>query len=109
LRTGDSLILNARALPGAARTSADVYIVLQPPGCGALACSLFWQGDMNFSSTPEPIVRDWPIEAFDGPVFSYRFDGSEPAGDYSWLAAFVVPGTGEVIGTITQPRFTFVP
>lgn len=110
LRTGDTLTLSARVVPGAAQTKADVYILLQLPGCTMLACSLYWQGGMNFSSMPQPILRNWPIESVDAPViFSYLFKGTEPAGSYAWLAKFVGPDSGEIIGTITQPTFTFAP
>ena len=43
---------------------------------------------------------------FDGPIFSYRFDGSEPGGTYTWLAAFVDPISGAVLGVISQAEFT---
>ena len=109
LRTGDTLTLSARAVPGTAPTNADVYILLQLPGCATLACSLYWQGGTNFSSTPQPILRNWQIASFDEPIFSYRLSGTEPAGTYRWLAAFVVPGSGEIIGALTQPKFTFAP
>lgn len=40
--------------------------------------------------------------------FSYTFNGSEPAGTYRWLGAFVEPGTPlNLISDITQPSFEF--
>ena len=109
LRTGNTLTLSARATPGSSAVVADVYIALQFPGCVSLACVQFWQGGLNFTTTAQPILRDWPVAFFAAPVFSYSFSGEEPAGSYRWLAAFAVPGTLNLIGVITQTSFTFVP
>jgi len=109
LRTGDTLILTARVIPGSTPTAADVYIALQVPGCTALACSLYWQGDVNFTTTPQPYVSNWSVSAFSGPIFSYTFSGTEQAGSYVWLGAFTVPGTGGILRGIMQAPFTFTP
>jgi hypothetical protein len=42
-------------------------------------------------------------------VFRYTFTGAEPPGNYLWLAAFIDPGTGMIIGGIAQAPFTFTP
>ena len=109
VRTGDTLTLTAGTTTGPTPVTVDVYIVLQLPGCSSLACLLFWQGGLNFTTTPQPVLRNWPISPFDGPIFSYTFGGMEPVGSYAWLGAFTVPGTLNLIGGITQAPFTFSP
>lgn len=112
---GDTLTLTAIATPGPTpvtadvSVTADVYIALQLPGCTSLACILFWQGGLNFTATPQPVLRNWPISAFNEPIFSYTFNGNELGGSYVWLGAFAVPGTGNLISGITQAPFTFSP
>jgi hypothetical protein len=108
-RRGDSLILTANITSGPTPVTADVYIALQPPGCTSFACIFFWQGGVNFTVTPQPILRNWLISPFNGPIFTYTFDGTESVGSYVWLGAFVVPGTGTLMGGITQAPFTFNP
>lgn len=108
-RTGDTLALTARVIPGSTPITADIYIALQVPGCTSLACSLYWQGDLNFTAAPQPYVSNWPISAFSGPIFSYTFSGTEQAGSYDWPGAFTVPGTGNILRGIMQAPFTFNP
>ena len=107
--TGNQLILNAQVIPGPPLVTADVYIALQPPGCAADACLLFWQGDLHFTTTPQPTLRNWTISPFNGPIFSYTFGGTEPVGTYVWLGVYTVPGTGNLLGEVTQAPFTFSP
>jgi hypothetical protein len=109
LRQRDGLTLTARMTTGPSHVTADVYIALQPPGCTSFACIFFWQGGLNFTVTPQPILRNWPISPFSGPIFSYTFGGTEPAGTYIWLGAFTEPGTLNLIGEVTQVPFTFSP
>ena len=109
VRTGDTLTLTAVTTPGPTPVTADVYIALQPPGCTSGACLLFWQGGSNFTVTPAPIRRKWRISPFNGPIFSATFGGTVPVGSYVWLGAFVVSGTGTLMGGITQAPFTFGP
>jgi hypothetical protein len=106
-RSGQTLILSGHAIPGPIPLVADVYVGLLPPGCGALGCVLFWQGALNFATTPQPIVRNAVVSAFDGTMLSYTFAGGEPAGGYVWVAAFAEPGTLNLIGPIAQTSFTF--
>lgn len=108
-RPGEQLILTARTTQGPTPANADVYIALQLPGCSSLSCTLFWQGGLNFAATTQPILRNWPISPFNGPIFSYTFGGTEPVGNYVWLGAFAVPGTLNLIGDITLVPFTFSP
>ncbi len=109
---GATVTLSARVTPGTTPASGDVYIALQVPGgCSATFCkTLFWLGESNFVTTVQPLLRSWPISPFAGPIFSYTFNGSEPAGTYRWLGAFVEPGTPlKLISDITQPSFEFRP
>jgi len=106
---GDQLTLIALATPGLTPVTADVYIALQPSGCTSFTCIFFWQGGLNFTATPQPILRNWLISPFNGPIFTYTFGGTEPVDSYVWLGAFVVPGTGTLMGGITQAPFTFSP
>ncbi len=82
---GDTLTLSALATPGPTSATADVYIVLQPPGCASFTCLLFWQGGLTFTATPQPLLRNWPISPFNGPIFRYTFDGTALAGPYVWV------------------------
>ena len=104
---GEQLILNAAVTPGP--SPVDVYIALQLPGCTAPACFFFWQGGLNFTMTPQPLLRNWLISPFNGPIFSYTFGGTELVGSYVWLGAFTVPGTLNLLGEITQAPCTFGP
>jgi hypothetical protein len=104
---GNQLGLRAIVDPGSNPANADLYVALEAPGCTSLACAHFWQGGTAFTAAPQPILRNWPIQSFDGTIFTYTFGGAEPAGTYTFLAAFTVPGTGTVIGNITQISFTF--
>jgi len=108
-RTGEQLILQAMVAPGPDPVMADVYIVLQPPGCSSFACILFWQGGLNFTPTPQPIVRSWLISPVSGQIFVHTFGGPEPVGSYTWLAALIDSGTGNILGGIVRAPFTFGP
>ena len=109
VRTGDALTLTAVTTLGPTPATADLYIALQPPGCSAPSCLLFWQGGLNFTTFPQPVAHNWPISPFNGQIFSYTFGGTEPVGSYTWLGVFTVAGTVTYIGEITQAPFTFSP
>ena len=108
-QTGNQLSLTAEVIPGLTPVTVDVYIALQPPGCTSFACLLFWQGGFNFTTTPQPLLRNWRLSPFTGPIFTYTFGGTEPVGSYVWLGAFVGPGTLTLVGEVTQASFTFYP
>src|SRR5262249_5754025 len=91
--TRDQLSLNAQVIPCPTPVTADVYIGLQSPGCILGPCLFFWQGGLNFTTTPQPLLRNWPISAFNGTIFRYTFSGTELVGTYVWLGVFTVPGT----------------
>src|SRR5262249_57772109 len=78
--TGNQLILNATVTTGLTPVQADVYIALQPPGCTSSACLLFWQGGSNFTPTPQPLLGNWLVSSFAGPIFSYTFGCTDAVG-----------------------------
>ena len=108
-RRGQALALNATVTPGPATLNADVYIALQVPGCGSLACALYWQGGLNFTATQQPYVGDWRVTSVNVPIFDYVFDGTETVGSYVWYGALTEPGTLNLIGSIKQVPFTLSP
>jgi hypothetical protein len=99
------LTLGATVAPGATPVVADVYVALQLPD-GSL---LFLQGDGTLTWSLQPIVRSWTIAPFTGQIFTYIFEGGEPLGSYTWLAAFTQPGTLNFIGPIVSAPFSFSP
>jgi hypothetical protein len=111
-QTGNVLELQATVSPGSpgTRVQVDAYIALQPPGCSSPSCFLFWLGGTNFTTIPQPILRNTQLtSAFRGTIFRFAFSGTEPAGTYVWFGALTVPGTVTLIGQVTQAPFTFSP
>lgn len=108
-RAGDTLSFTANVTPVPVPVVADVYIALRSPGCGGLACLLFWQGGLSFTATPTPIATNTPVSTFAQPPLGYTFAGTEPAGTYAWLGALTEPGTSTLIRPITETPFTFTP
>ncbi len=102
---GQQLTLKATATPGTTPVLADVYIALQLPD-GSL---LFLRGDGSFSTDLQPIVAHWLVGPYSGQIFSYTCTGWEPAGSYTWLAAFTQPGTLNFIGPIVSAPFRIDP
>ncbi len=103
--SGQQLTLNAIVSPGPASTRADVYIALQLLD-GSL---LFLQDGGGLTTSLQPFVANWPVGRFLGQLFNYTFGGWEPAGSYTWLAAFTQPGTLNLIGPIVSVPFSFSP
>jgi len=103
--TGNAMTLTASTTPGATPTNADVYVALQLPD-GTL---LVMQPDGSFNTTLTPLVANIPVPAFSGIIFSYRFTGAEPVGNYTWFAALTTPGTLNIIGTMAVQPFSFRP
>lgn len=103
--TGNTLILSATTTPGASPIVADVYLAIQLPD----GTVFFMESDGGFSSTIGPALTNWTVVPFTGPVFSYTFNGSEPAGQYKWLLIVFRAGTANLIGQISIAPFTFTP
>ncbi len=82
--------------PDVTPTAVDVYVWLTIPG-GAM---LFLQADWSLTAEARPMVRNWTVALYSGEIFRYIFRGHEPAGNYTWNAAFTVPGGNPQHGTI---------
>lgn len=104
-QAGQGLSLSATVTPGGTPPRVDVYVALQLP-TGAL---LFLQGNGTFTTNLTPLVANWSPTAFSGALFGYTFGGGEPGGTYTWLAAFMQPGTLNPIGGILATPFQFTP
>ncbi len=102
---GQQLVLKAAVTPGTTPVVADVYVALQLPD-GSL---LFLRGDGSFSTDLQPIVANWLVGPYSGQIFTYTCTGWEPAGSYTWLAAFTQPGTLNFIGPIVSAPFSYSP
>jgi len=73
------------------------------PWCGTAPPD---QGDTWIQYPTDPDSNATPVG---GDCFHVNRDGAEPPGNYVWLAAFIDPGTGMIIGTIAQAPFTVSP
>lgn len=104
-RSGETLALAATVTPGAVPLTADAYVAVGLPG-GSL---LFLQGDGSFTPDVLPLVRNWSVTSFTGELVRYTFGGSEPAGPYTWFAAFTAPGTLTLIESLVSVPFSFTP
>jgi hypothetical protein len=93
----DLMTVTATITPGAT-VVADVYLALEL----ADTSLLFLNPDGGLTPAPTPLVTNWSVTAYTGPVFSYAFTGTEPAGTYRWLAALMAPGTLSPITGITE-------
>ena len=101
-RSGHTLTLTVSVTPGDTPQVVDVYVAaLLPDG------SLLFLG--SGTTSPRPIVTGWTIVPVAGEIVRYTFGGGEPRGSYTWLGAFTVPGTLNLIGEIAQAPFTFRP
>lgn len=105
-RTGNTMILTATVSPGPTPSAVDVYVAIELPFPGPI---LFMQGDGSLTAQVRPFVTNWTVAPFSGEVFRYTFGGSEQRGSYSWLAAFTVPGTLNLISPVVSAPFSFSP
>jgi hypothetical protein len=97
--------LTATTRPGPVPQAVDVYVALQLPDQSLW----FLQADGALTPEARPLVASWVVAPFSGEIWHYTFNGTEPAGRYTWLAAFTEPGTMNILGTIAQAPFTFSP
>ena len=104
LGVGDSMAVTASITRGAP-TVADVYVALQLPDTSLLCL----RGDGQLAPTCQPLVSNWTVVPFTGPLFTYTFTGSEPAGTYRWLAALTAPGTLTPLTGITETAVSVWP
>jgi lysophospholipase L1-like esterase len=105
LSPGETVTLTVTALPASTALVVDLYIALQLPD------QQVWFLRRDGSLTPElqPYLHEWPVSAARAEVFHYTFMGAEPTGTYVWLAAFVDPETGMLVGSVAQAPFTVNP
>jgi hypothetical protein len=54
-------------------------------------------------------MASWSVVPFHGEIWRHTFSSMEPAGPYTWLAAFTELGTMNILGTIAPAPFTFSP
>jgi DNA-binding beta-propeller fold protein YncE len=104
-QTGASIALTATTHPEPIAQAVDVYVALQLPDQSLW----FLQADGALTSEARPFVASWVVAPFSGEIWHDAFTGTEPAGTYTWLAAFTEPGTMNILGAIAQAPFTFSP
>jgi len=104
-RTGSAMTLTVATVASIPGTNADVYVALQLPD-GTL---LVMQPDGSFSTAVTPLLSNFPVPDFTGPIFNYTFIGTEPVGTYIWYAMLAQPGTLNIIGSLAVAPFNFVP
>jgi hypothetical protein len=83
----------------------DLYVALQLPDQQVW----FLSRDGSLTPTAQPYVGQWAVVPFRGELFRYTLTGAEAPGAYVWLAAFVNPATGMIIGTVAQAPFSVGP
>ena len=105
LAPGETLTLTVTTMPESTPLEMDLYVALQLPD------QRVWFLHRDGSLTPaiQPYRSQWPVVPFRGELFRYTLTGAEPPGNYVWLAAFIDPGTGMIIGTIAQAPMTLAP
>jgi hypothetical protein len=105
LSPGETLTLTVTILPESTPMVVDFYVALQLPDQSVW----FLRADGSFTSEVQPYVGQWPVIPFRAELFHYTFTGSEPPGNYRWLAVFTEPGTGTMVGVIAQAPLAFSP
>jgi hypothetical protein len=105
LAPGETLTLTLTIMPESILMVVDCYVALQLPNLRV------WFLHIDGSFTPEiqSYVRQWSVVPFRAELFHYTFTGSEPPGNYQWLAICTEPGTGTILGATAQAPFTFSP
>ena len=104
-RPGAMMTLMVTIASEPAPQAVDLYVALQLPDQSLW----FLQADGRLTPELHPLVASWVVVPFNGELWRYTFSGTEPAGRYSWLAAFTEPGTMNILGTIAEAPFTFSP
>jgi hypothetical protein len=102
---GNTLTLSASVTPGSTPQTVDAYVAIRLPD----ETLLFLRGDGSLTPDVQPIVRNFTVTPFNGQIFQYTFNGMEPTGNYTWLAAFSQPGTLNLFAGIAQAPFPFSP
>ena len=105
LAPAEALTLTVTTMPESTPMVVDLYVALQLPDQRVW----FLHGDGSLTPAIAPYRSQWPVVPFRAEPFRYTFAGAEPPGTYVWLAAFINPRTGMIVGTIAQTPFTFSP
>ncbi|MCC7178371.1 MAG: DUF3494 domain-containing protein [Acidobacteria bacterium] len=90
--------------PGAARTPADAYVVLELPN-GQL---MSWTG-RGLVPGLVPVARGFAPFAFQGALAQVTVPRGAPAGRYTWLSALTAAGTLNLLTPIAETVFTITP
>ena len=101
--TGQTMVVTATLTAGP--TPIDAYVVVQLANGTVL--SLLQGG--GFASGLVPIAKGFTPFALTIQLLSYTFNGTEPAGTYTWYAGLALPGTLSAVSAIDQKTFTFGP
>jgi len=102
---GKTLTLTVTTFPEATLLVVDLYVALQLPDQHLW----FLHSDGSLSPAIQPYLGQWPVVPFRAELFRYTLTGAEPPGPYVWLAAFIDPGTGMIMGTVAQAPLTVSP
>jgi lysophospholipase L1-like esterase len=105
LASSETLTVIVATIAASTPMVADLYVALQLPDQSLW----FLHGDGSITSSIQPYLGQWSVATARAEVFRYTFTGAEPPGHYLWLAAFIDPGTGMIVGRIAQAPFTFTP
>jgi len=92
--TGDEVEFTASGTPQLDSPElVDVFIFLRMPN-GAL---IFLKADGEFSTEQAAYVTSFPLAEFkDFPIYTHKFVGFEPVGEYEWVVVFTEAGTNNV-------------
>ena len=105
LTPGETLTLAVTIVPESTPMVVDLYVALQLPGQSLR----FLQADGSLAPEARPLVGGWTVVPFRGEVFRQTLSAQELPGNYVWLAAFTEPGTGNIVGSVTQAPFQVSP
>jgi len=97
---GDTLTLGATLANNGCMTPVDIYLAIKTP-----------EGNLHFYPTwtkePTPVKSMWVVPDWSGDVFTVALENPLPVGVYTFQAAFLIPGTNTVLGTVERLSFTF--
>ncbi len=87
---GDLFVLSATITPGTQNNQADGYVTVTIPGGGTY---YLLPDFVNWSPTPAPVVANFTVVSFSGPIYSTIVPANLPAGSYAFSAFGVTPGS----------------
>ncbi len=87
---GNPFVLSATITPGTQNNLVDGYVKVVIPGGG----TYYLRPDLvNWSSTPVPVVANFTIVSFSGPIYTTTVPAGLPVGTYTFSAFGVTPGS----------------